>query len=217
MVDSASDRRDQRRTEVTRTLIRAARALTAEQGLGGFTVEELCGRADISRRTFFNYFASKEDAVLGFPIHRSEAEAIARFLAVDGDGVGGGDGVSGPGELSPTLLADLVAFHEARWRTLDLAPESVASLIAAVEREPRLLRRALEIAAEGEQFDARLVEQREGLAPGDLRAQAASQIVTALGRAATAEFLQPGNTDTFLDIFERRVAAARALFAERTL
>jgi len=208
MADSASDRRDQRRADVTRTLIRAARTLTAENGLGGFTVEDLCGAADISRRTFFNYFASKEDAVLGFPLHRSEAEAVAQFLAVDGGSAG---------ELSPTLLSDLAAFHEARWRTLDVAPDTVATLIAAVEREPRLLRRALEIAAEGEQFDARLVEQREGLEPGDLRAQAASQIMSALGRAATAEFLQPGTTDSFLDIFERRVAAARALFTGHSL
>ncbi|MET0297122.1 MAG: helix-turn-helix domain-containing protein [Microbacterium sp.] len=187
-------------------MIRAARRLTAEHGLAGFTAEQLADDADISRRTFFNYFASKEDAVLGLPIHRPESDAIERFLAHEG----GDDGA-----LSPTLLADLAILHEARWRTLDIAPDTVAQLIAAVEREPRLLGRMLELAIEGEQFDAQLVERREHLKPGDLRAQAASQIVGAIARAATGEFMQPGNTDSFLDIFERRVAAARALFASQ--
>ena len=163
MTDSADGLRERRRAETTRTLIRAARRFTAERGLAGFTVEDLCAEAEVSRRTFFNYFASKDDAVLGVPLERSDAAAIARFLARGSDGPG----------LSPNLLTELALLAEERWRALDIAPDTVHDLFRAVEKEPRLLARMLELGAEGEQFDARLIEQRENLPSGDLRAQVA--------------------------------------------
>ncbi|MFH8252641.1 TetR/AcrR family transcriptional regulator [Microbacterium sp. B2969] len=207
MDESADSPRERRRADTTRALIRTARHFTAERGLSGFTVEELCSEAAVSRRTFFNYFASKDDAVLGIPLERSDAAAVARFLA---------QAEPTPGGISPTLLTDLALLAEERWRALDIAPETVRDLFAAVEKEPRLLARMLELGAEGERFDARLIEQREGLPDGDLRAQVAAQVVGALVRSAAAEFLQPGNEDTFLDIFERRIGAARELFATQT-
>jgi AcrR family transcriptional regulator len=204
MDESAGSPRERRRTDTTRALIRVARHFTAERGLAGFTIEELCSEAAVSRRTFFNYFASKDDAVLGIPLERSDAAAVARFLA---------DGSPAPGRISPTLLTDLALLAEERWRALDIAPDTVRDLFAAVEKEPRLLARMLELGAESERFDARLIEQREGLREDDLRAQVAAQVMGALVRSAAAEFLQPGNDDTFLHIFERRLAAARDLFA----
>ena len=205
VTDSADGLRERRRAETTRALIRAARRFTAEHGLAGFTVEDLCAEADVSRRTFFNYFASKDDAVLGVPLERSDAAAIARFVA------GGSDS---PG-LSPDLLTELARLAEERWRALDIAPDTVQDLFRAVEKEPRLLARLLELGAEGEQFDARLIEQRESLPSGDLRAQVASQVVGALVRSAAGEFLKPGNDDNFIEIFERRIGAARDLFASQ--
>jgi AcrR family transcriptional regulator len=207
MADSADSTRERRRLETTRALIQAARVLTAEHGLAGFTVEQLCSEAAVSRRTFFNYFQSKEDAVLGIPLERSDTAAVNAFLE-------GGDPRT-PG-LSPTLLLDLAALTEARWRAMDVAPETLKALLAAVDREPRLIGRVLELAIQGEQLDAVLIEQREGLSSGDLRAQAAAQIVGSFARAAGGEFMQPGNTAPFIEIFERRIAAARELFATQT-
>ena len=147
-------------TETTRNLIRIARHYTAERGLHGFTVEELCSEAAVSRRTFFNYFASKDDAVLGLPLDRSDAAAVAHFLTT---------GEGGPG-ISPSLLTDLAVLAEERWQALDIAPDTVADLLRAVDKEPRLLGRMLEVGAESEKFDVRLIEQRENLPAGDLRA-----------------------------------------------
>ncbi|GGH48781.1 TetR family transcriptional regulator [Microbacterium album] len=39
--------------------------LCVEAGYDGTTVEQICAAADISRTTFFRYFASKDDALLG--------------------------------------------------------------------------------------------------------------------------------------------------------
>jgi AcrR family transcriptional regulator len=206
VTDSAEGLRERRRAETTRALIRAARRFTAEHGLAGFTVEELCAEADVSRRTFFNYFASKDDAVLGVPIEKADAAAVARFVA------GGSDG---PGR-SPNLLTDLAVLAEERWRALDIAPDTVKDLFRAVEKEPRLLARMLELGVEGERADARLIEQRENLPPGDLRAEVAAQVVGAIVRSAAGEFLGAADAGTFIDIFERRIGAARDLFATQT-
>jgi AcrR family transcriptional regulator len=210
MTDSAISARDRHRSDTTRTLIRAARRFTAEQGLSGFTVEQLCAEADVSRRTFFNYFASKEDAVLGVPLDRSgDADAVQAFLDERPD--------TPPGQVSATLLTDLGALIEARFRVVDVAPDTVSHLVAAVEREPRLLSRMLEMAAAGEREDAQLVARREGLEDGDLRADAAAQIVGAIARAAGGEFLGGDHPDgrapePFATIFARRMTAVRDLF-----
>ncbi|WP_394552001.1 TetR/AcrR family transcriptional regulator [Agromyces sp. MMS24-JH15] len=188
----------------THSLIRVARRLTAERGLAGFTIEELCSEAAVSRRTFFNYFASKDDAVLGIPLDRADAAAVARFLAEAPDAAAG---------LSPTLLTDLAVLTIERWHSMDDVAGSAADLFAAVDREPRLLARMLEHGVQEEQFDARLIEQREHLPEGDLRAQAAAQIIGAIARASALEFLSTENADTFVHIFERRIAAARDVFS----
>ncbi|MGN0042882.1 TetR/AcrR family transcriptional regulator [Rhodococcus sp. (in: high G+C Gram-positive bacteria)] len=62
-------------------LVEHARTLTARRGLAGFTVEELCEHVGVSRRTFFNYFASKEDAVLGNPPAALTPEDRDEFVA----------------------------------------------------------------------------------------------------------------------------------------
>ena len=57
--------RERRREATWAALHDAGAELTLKRGLTGVSVEDIAAAAGCSRRTFFNYFPTKEDAVLG--------------------------------------------------------------------------------------------------------------------------------------------------------
>jgi AcrR family transcriptional regulator len=194
--------RERRRTETTRALVAEARRLFADGGLAGFTVEELCEAVGISRRTFFNYFSSKDDAVIGVASREADDELDDAFVA-------GGD--PGSETLSPTLFDDFVQLLVDRWERSDVDTDGLRGVSEAIAQEPRLLARMMELAMRDEAMDIALVERREGLPPGDLRAASTVHLVIAFARPSAMEFLGADNTDSIAEIFRRRIAAARSV------
>src|SRR3954453_11482247 len=81
VTDSAAGVRERRRAETSLRITEVARRLTAERGLHGFTVEQVCEEVGTSRRTFFNYFPAKDDAIIGSPEDVLDPAAVERFLA----------------------------------------------------------------------------------------------------------------------------------------
>lgn len=76
--------RARKKLQTHRALMTAARELALEGGLEAVTVDAIAERAGVSPRTFFNYFASRDDAVVGtdpaIP-HQLAQELLARPVA----------------------------------------------------------------------------------------------------------------------------------------
>ncbi|OIH97028.1 TetR/AcrR family transcriptional regulator [Curtobacterium sp. MCBA15_001] len=71
----------ERKRRATRLAIQqAALRIAIEDGLAAVTVDEVSRRADISPRTFFNYFPSKEQAILGDDPTLPDDEALDIFV-----------------------------------------------------------------------------------------------------------------------------------------
>ena len=56
---------ERKKRETRRAIHRAALDLVEESGFDAVTTDQIAGRAGVSPRTFFNYFPTKEAAVLG--------------------------------------------------------------------------------------------------------------------------------------------------------
>ncbi len=62
--------RERKKRETRDALHHAALRAVLDRGLSQVTVEEIAAAANVSERTFFNYFSSKEEAVIGLdPSH----------------------------------------------------------------------------------------------------------------------------------------------------
>lgn len=209
MTDSASYEgrglRERKRTATTLAIITAARTLTAARGVSGFTVEELCEEVGISRRTFFNYFPAKEDAILGSPADEIPADLAQKFIA--------GGAVSAPGTFSPSLLADFVDFAAALMDRMAISREEMTALKDAVAAEPRLLEKVLHGSREAEEAMAALLAAREGISAGDPRSRAALGLFACITQRAGPVFFEPGNTRSYRSILTESMTALQELFA----
>src|ERR1035437_1983700 len=79
MATTELGRRDRKKLATHQTLRSAALRLVAERGWHEVTVEDITEATDVSVRTFFNHFPSKEDSIVGLDPERVDqlSEALA--------------------------------------------------------------------------------------------------------------------------------------------
>ncbi|SSC21934.1 transcriptional regulator, TetR family, partial [Klenkia terrae] len=144
--------RDRKKAATRRALHVAALELVAERGLDAVSVDEIATAADVSPRTFFNYFPTKDDAVLG--LDPDESGSVAAAVAAR------------PGDETPVEALRAVAVERAavmardgelwplRMRVVDASPVLLAHLAAAFGR--------------GDHEVAAVLAARSGTGPQDL-------------------------------------------------
>ncbi|MFC5828275.1 TetR family transcriptional regulator [Nonomuraea insulae] len=152
IVDSADElgRRDRKKLETRAALEHAALTLVAERGLAGVTVEDIAEAVDVSSRTFFNYFPSKEDALIG-QSPASAAELRDRMDAVPAD--------------VPVLEA-LRLMSRAEAERVQERREQWLLRLKVFEQNPSLLPRLVAGGTETERVITEAVAQRAGVRPG---------------------------------------------------
>ena len=193
-------RRERKAQETSSRLTSVSRRLTAERGLAGFTVQEVCDEADVSRRTFFNYFSSKEDAILGVHPEDEFQQLSNGFLER------GSRGWS-------VVVDDLIELVIEHFEGMDLDPASHLEFHAALEREPQLLLRFMGVSRERDRQAVALVAKREKVPVDDVRAQGAVSVLSALLKSAGDRYLNPANAVDFSSLIRNDLAAFRDVLA----
>ncbi|RHA41664.1 TetR/AcrR family transcriptional regulator [Cellulomonas rhizosphaerae] len=142
--------RERKKRARREALIDATHRLVEEHGLDAVTVEAICAEAGVSTRTFFNYFETKDDAVLGHVPWPLDTEAAVAFAA------------GGP---SGHLLSDLETLVGSFLQDPPVGRERFNRAFEIAAREPRLLARHLAWFEQHKGQIVALVEQRLGEEP----------------------------------------------------
>lgn len=145
----AAGLRDRKKHQTRLDLCRAARRLVLERGLDATTVEDVAKAVGVSPRTFFNYYDTKLDAVVGPVGNVGTPEARAEFVA------GGPTGV---------LIEDLTHLYAAGFDADGGVLEDISQVSEIVRTEPRVLAGFVASGAQHETAVAELLSARgEGL------------------------------------------------------
>ena len=130
--------RERKRLQTRARIESAAVALVLRHGLEAATVDAISERADISPRTFFNYFDSKDSAILG--VHPADSEELSA-APVSGDLTL--DAVRLVMNATGTSLASRPTLHEDRLEVVRRHPEVLGGQLAQLTAQAGRLTAAI--------------------------------------------------------------------------
>jgi AcrR family transcriptional regulator len=188
-----SSLRERKRVRTRQALIDAAAELFEQHGYDGTTIADIAAAADVSTRTFFSYFASKEEVL--FP--DADARVKAALTAID---------ERRPGELPTAIL--LRALGELGDAGDDLVGPMAALRLRFVRSVPSVRGRGLQ-----RQLDAQteIAARLHAAFPDELDAVEAAALVGAFVGAVTGalEVLLRDEDDP--DVVRERLQRATAV------
>ena len=176
-MNASPGRRETKRIQTRLALITAALRLAEERGADRVTVDEISAAADVSPRTFFNYFATKEDALVGDPLEGCPPPVI------------------GAGPLLSALLEALTPGFEQIQRDRDLW--LLRMRVIAANRH--LLPLLIAAAASAEQTLAEAVARRYDLPPDHPYPPVVASVANAAVRVAVTRWAGDGDSRPLID------------------
>ncbi|HEX6351102.1 MAG TPA: TetR family transcriptional regulator [Candidatus Dormibacteraeota bacterium] len=181
MVEVEAPRRERKKQQTRGALIRAAMDLFTAKGYDHTAVREITDAVDVSERTFFRYFASKEDLALSFV--RDMTDVLLRALAAR------------PPEEEP-LTALRRAFRESQLGLVSAGEgghtADVVTIIRLIESTPSLLAAHLRYLHDNDNEMVRVLAAREGIDPADPRPWILAAIFGGLVSLANREWKTHG-------------------------
>jgi AcrR family transcriptional regulator len=133
--------RERKKLATRRALHEAALRLVAERGLEHVSVDDTAERADVSPRTFFNYFSSKDDAVLGLDPEASGRQVDAfRDRPADETPL---QALRAVQRLQAAEMAEETELWPLRLKVIDASPALVARLAGVFGESERALAEAI--------------------------------------------------------------------------
>jgi AcrR family transcriptional regulator len=142
--------RERKKLATRLALHEAALRLVAERGLDAVSVDDIAARADVSPRTFFNYFPSKDDAVVGLD-PTAPRQLAEQFTAR-------------PADESP--VAALRALHREMAAEMAEDPELWPLRMKVIDGHPALMARLIAGFGESERVLAEAIAERTGTRSG---------------------------------------------------
>jgi AcrR family transcriptional regulator len=172
-------RRAHRKLATRDALQRAALELVRARGSDAVTVEDICARAGVSPRTFFNYFASKDEAIIDWD---AEIDAFVTRAVTER-----------PADESPVQAIRTVlnsAIGDA------MATEPWRDRLQLIREQPGLISRFVAVMSSVQRALARAVATRTGLTTDHLYVELTAAVSVAAIRTAIQAWTDaPAGTD----------------------
>jgi AcrR family transcriptional regulator len=196
LLDPPARRRDQQKEQTRLDLALAAFDLAREHGLAGVRVPQIAAATGVSPRTFNNYFASKEAAIV-WPTAR-RATRLAANLA----------GRPAEEPLADALAAAVASMYDQD--EMDGLPSGwLRDFRALVAKEPALHGEYLKAAAAAEAALAGAIARRTGAEEDQLEPQVLAAVVAGAERAAVRYWVRQANaSSTLTDVVRTAVGMA---------
>ncbi|PKV82285.1 TetR/AcrR family transcriptional regulator [Nocardia fluminea] len=186
--------REQKKQRTLLDLCLAARRLAVEHGLDATNVDDIAKAVGVSPRTFFNYYETKLDAVVGPIGEIGTPEARAEF--VDGGPTG-------------VLIEDLTWLHAAGFQPESEVREGISLVTELVRAEPRVLAAFIASGARMEAAIAELLTARSGADVDPPFASLTAGIMTTITARAAMSLAADPNGSLAAALHEHCAMAAR--------
>ena len=183
--------RERKKAETEAALEAAALELFERKGFAATTVDEIVAAAQVSRRTFFRYFDSKEAVILAH-----EHEDLARFRHM----VTGRPSSESRAEAMAAAIVDMAAFIETtRERSL-----AVAKIVAGTRA---LEARVADLQVRWTRAMADDLASREGRREPDLKDKLVAALYLSVVRFAIEEWQLSGCDPSLVDLTRKNLEA----------